>query len=356
MLARMNAPSITQREFGVLPDGRPVHETTLDNGRGLALSVINLGGIVSALRVPDRGGRIDNVVLGFSALADYVERNPNFGVLVGRYANRIAGGCFVLDGQTFTLPQNDGSSCLHGGPQGFARRWWQVQPDGDAALLLRYHSADGEQGFPGAMDVTVRYALGSEPGWQMWQIDYEATCDRATVVNLSQHSYFNLAGGGSALDHRLMLAASRYTPVDARLIPRDVVTVQDTPFDFRHGTRIGERIRHGHEQLALARGYDHNWVLDRSGPGLALAARLEEPGSGRVMELHTTEPALQFYAGNQLTGSLRGAGGELMRQGDGLCLEPQHYPDAPNRPDFPSTVLRPGEVYRSRSVYRFGVL
>jgi aldose 1-epimerase len=346
---------VRSRVFGHLPDGREVHEHTLVNGRGLSLSAINLGGIVTALNVPDRQGHVANVVLGFSGLADYVERNPNFGTLVGRYANRIAGGRFELDGQVHTLPLNDGPNTLHGGPRGFGKVWWDitaepVAADGSVALRLDRVSADGDEGFPGNLDVSVRYTLQADDAWR---VDYRATCDRATVLNLSQHAYFNLAGGGSALDHRLTLAASRYTTVDAHLIPVALAAVDGTPFDFRRATRVGERIRHGHPQLALARGYDHNWVLDRDREGMCLAARLEDDVSGRVMEIETTEPAVQFYSGNFLDGRLLGAGGALYRQGDGLCLETQHFPDSPNRADFPSTVLRPGEVFQSSTRYRF---
>ena len=357
---------IRQRHFGTLPDGRSVHEYTLDNGRGMGLNAIDLGGIVTALHVPDRHGHTANVVLGFDALADYVERNPHFGTIVGRYANRIAGARFVLDGEAHTLPANDGPNILHGGAKGFGTRWWNVTPepqatDGNVALLLQRTSADGEEGFPGALHVAVRYTLTQK---QEWRVDYRATCDRATVVNLSHHAYFNLAGSGTALGHRLTLAASRYTSIDRHLIPVAVVDVEGTAFDFREGRRIDERIRNIDPQLALARGYDHNWLLDRGSDHAGdrerakleprFAARLEDEASGRFLERETTEPAMQFYSGNFPDGSLPGSNGTLLRQGDGVCLEPQHCPDAPNRADFESTVLRPGEVYSSSTVYRFG--
>ncbi|MEO5672393.1 MAG: aldose epimerase family protein [Ramlibacter sp.] len=348
-----------------MPDGRAVNEYTLHNGAGMSLSAINLGGIVTAIRVPDREGCLGNVVLGFSQLADYVERNPNFGVIVGRYANRIAGGRLMLDGQLHQLDQNNGPNTLHGGKRGFGTRWWDVTPlpaadDGSVALRFDYTSADGEAGFPGRMDVTVHYTLMSG---NAWRVDYRATCERASVVNLSHHDYFNLAGSGSALDHHLTLAASRYTAIDSGLIPVEVAPVEGTPFDFRKPTKIAERIRQGHAQLALARGYDHNWIIDGDNntdhgidrAALRFAARLHDERSGRALDIETTEPAMQFYSGNFLDGSLRGAGGEMVRQGDGICLEPQHYPDSPNRPDFPSTVLRPGEVFSSATVYRFGI-
>ena len=350
--------AITRREFGRMPDGRPVQEYTLDNGAGMTLSAINFGGIVTSIRVPDRQRRTGNVVLGFATLAEYLAHNPNCGTIVGRYANRIGGGQLVLDDQVYQLDLNDGPNCLHGGMQGFGKRWWSIAPqppgaDGSVALQLDYCSAHGEGGFPGRLEASVRYTL--TPGAQ-WRVDYRATTDRPTVVNLSHHDYFNLAGGGSALAHRLTLAASRYTPVDRHLIPTGVAAVTGTPFDFREARTIEERIRDSDPQLALARGYDHNWLLDRPDDGaLAFAARLEDPASGRVLEIETTEPAMQFYSGNFLDGRLLGAGGQLYRQGDGLCLEPQHSPDSPNQPGFASTVLRPGGVFTSSTGYRFGV-
>lgn len=352
--------SITTREFGRMPDGRVVTEYTLDNGLGLRLGAINHGGIVTALRVPDRHGRSGNIVLGLPSLADYLGPHPHLGTIVGRYANRIAGGRFTLDGVAHQLPLNNGANSLHGGHRGFGTRFWQIEPvtadsaAGDIAIELRYTSADGEEGFPGEVQVTVRYALSRTEN--TWRIDYRAVTDRPTVLNLSHHDYFNLAGEGAVLDHRLTIPASRYCPVDAGLIPLGLATVAGTPFDFRAATPIGERIDAQHEQLRIAGGYDHNWVLDREPAGLALAARLEHAPSGRVMEVHTTEPAVQFYSGNFLDGSLRGADGESLRRGTGLCLETQHCPDSPNQPDFPSTVLRPGEVFSSSTLHRFGTL
>lgn len=321
---------------------------TLDNGAGLSLSAISYGGIVTALRVPDRRGVTENVVLALPTLRDYETRNPHFGTIVGRYANRIARGRFAIDGEGFQLEANDGPNALHGGVAGFGRREWDVAQLSDTALELRLVSEHGDQGYPGRLDVRVCYTLTPR---NEFRIDYEAQCDRPTVVNLSHHDYFNLAGGGSILDHQLTIAAQRYCPVDETLIPQDIAGVAGTPFDFRQATRIGQRIRELHPQLLRARGYDHNWILD--GEGLRFAARLAEPASGRVMEIHTTEPGLQFYSGNFLDGSLPGAHGQAIRQGDGLCLETQHFPDSPNRPDFPSTVLRPGETYRSTTVHRF---
>ncbi|MEP7099319.1 MAG: aldose epimerase family protein [Burkholderiales bacterium] len=344
------------RPNGHLPDGRAVFEHTLDNGRGLVLRAINYGGIVTALECPDRDGRSANVVLGFDNLTDYLERNPNFGTLVGRYGNRIKGGRFTLGGEPYQLALNDGANALHGGPGGFGKRWWAIEAlapaaDGSVALELTLTSDDGDEHYPGRLDVTVRYTLTPA---NEWRIDYRATTSRTTVVNLTHHGYYNLAGGGSAFDHELTLNASLFLPVDAGLIPTSIAEVDGTPFDFRQPTRIGERIRSGHPQLMTARGYDHCFALDRAGSkGLVHAARLADPSSGRVLEIATTEPGIQFYSGNFLDGRLRGSNGHAIRQGDGVCLETQHYPDSPNRPEFPSTVLRPGETFQSTTVHRF---
>jgi aldose 1-epimerase len=348
---------LRRRVYGHLPDGRAVDEVTLSHG-GLTLSLITLGGIVTMLWAPDRDGVAANVVRGFDNLTDYAERNPHFGVIVGRYANRIARGDLVIDGQAHALDRNDGSNCLHGGAQGFGKRLWEIAStrEHDAALdgpavTLRLASADGEEGFPGRVEALVTYSLGSDG---TWRIDYEATTDRPTVVNLSHHDYFNLAGRGSALDHVLTLPAGRYNPVDADLIPTGIADVDGTPFDFRAPTRIRARLGDAHPQLALAGGYDHNWILDDAAVGtLRLAARLEDPASGRTLELRTTEPALQFYSGNFLDGTLVGHEAEGYQRGDAICLEPQHSPDSPHHADWPSTLLRPGAVYRSCSVYTF---
>ena len=316
---------------------------TIANGAGMTLSAIALGGIVTALRVPDRRGSVANVVLGLPFPEDYASPHPHLGAIVGRYANRIARGRFAIDGTTFQLPLNNGVHTLHGGPQGFGKRLWDVTQTSPSALDLHLVSEDGDQGFPGRMDVRVRYALTPD---NEWRVDYEARCDRTTVVNLSQHAYFNLAGTGDILGHRLRIAAQRYCTVDAGLIPQEIASVEDTPFDFREPAAIGERIHAPHPQLQRAGGYDHNWVLE--GAGLRPVATLEDPGSGRTMEVATTEPGLQFYSGNFLDGTV----GDLAYR-SGLCLETQHFPDSPNRPDFPSTLLRPGETFRSTAVYRF---
>jgi len=350
------------REDGRLPDGRAVHEYTLENGLGMKLTAITLGGIVTGLWVPDAQGGSGNVVLGFDNLDDYVRRNPSFGIIVGRYGNRIAGASFELDGETHTLARNDGPNCLHGGIEGFGHRLWSSEPVepkvGEAeALLLSHTSPHGEQGFPGELKVKVRYAISATSN--SWRIDYVATTDRATVVNLTHHDYFNLACEGSVLDHWLTIPASRYTEVDRHLIPLRHASVAGTPFDFRAATPIAARIRQAHPQLLVAKGYDHNWLLDGepdAAAGLRLAATLQDPHSGRRMDVLTDEPALQFYSGNFLDGSLAGPHGRIYRQGDGLCLETQHNPDSPHHaasPDWPSTVLRPGEVLRSTTVHRF---
>lgn len=350
-----------RRDYGLLPDGRVVHEYTLGNGLGLTLTALTLGGIVTGLWVPDPQGRSGNVVLGLTNLDDYVHRNPSFGIIVGRYGNRIAGASFELDGEVHALARNDGPNCLHGGTEGFGHRLWVAEPveprAGEAqALLFTYTSPHGEQGFPGELRVGVRYSVSATDN--SWRIDYEATTDRATVVNLTHHDYFNLAGDGSVLHHRLTIPASRYSEVDEHLIPQRHAAVQGTPFDFRQPTTVGARIRRAHPQLLRAKGYDHNFLLDGEpdADGLRPAATLEDPHSGRCMRVLTSEPALQFYSGNFLDGSLAGPGGRIYRQGDGLCLETQHHPDSPHHEagaDWPSTVLRPGVVWRSTTVHRF---
>ncbi|MFH8930244.1 aldose epimerase family protein [Streptomyces pristinaespiralis] len=348
-----------RQRFGSLADGTAVDLWTLEN-EGIRLRVLSYGGIVQGLEVPDRRGRWANVSLGFDNLDDYVAKSPYFGAVIGRYGNRIAGGRFTLDGTTHRLPANDGPNSLHGGDQGFDKRVWDVEPfrrGTDTGLTLRRVSPHGEMGYPGTLTVRVDYTLTARGEFR---VDYEATTDRATVVNLTNHTYFNLAGEGSGTvhDHRLRIDASRYTPVDATLIPTGVLArVARTPFDFRLGKPIGEDLRQGHEQILLGQGYDHNFVLDK---GITAQPRkvvtVTEPTSGRVMTIATTEPGLQFYSGNFLDGTLKGTSGRVYRQGDGFCLETQHFPDSPNRPEFPTTVLRPGQVYRSSTVHSFGTL
>ena len=325
---------------------------------------MDLGGIVHRLCVPDAQGRLANVVLGFEHLADYATRNPHFGVVVGRFANRIAHGRFELDGQIHQLDLNDHGHSLHGGGQGFGKRLWRAEvedggPGVGAVLALHLTSEDGDQGYPGALQVCVRYSL---PDAHTWAVGYEARSTRPTVLNLSQHSYFNLAGEGAVLGHELHMPASRFDAVDAGLIPTGPVAVAGTAFDFRQAKSIGCDLGEAHPQLAVAGGYDHNWWLDNptppGGTEPALAAELHDPASGRVMRLFSTEPGLQFYSGNFLDGSLPAPGGGFHQRGAGVCLEPQHFPDAPNRvgqAGVACPVLRPGGVWRSRSVYRFGV-
>lgn len=342
--------------FGRLPDGTKVYRWTLANG-GTRMKVLSYGGIVQCLQTPDRHGRPANVCLGFDNLDDYLGATAFFGALIGRYGNRIAGGRFTLDGTVHRLSVNDGENSLHGGARGFDKRVWDVEPFTDASgvgLVLRYVSEDGEMGYPGTLRVKVTYTLTARGDWR---IDYAAATDRATVVNLTHHAYYNLAGEGSGtvLGHELTLAAGRYTPTDTTLIPTgELASVAGTPFDFRRTKTIGEDIRDAHPQLVTAKGFDHNWVLDK---GLTRTpehcATLRDPGSGRTMRIATTEPGVQFYSGNFLDGTLAGPSGRTCRQSDGLCLETQHFPDSPNQPSFPSTVLRPGEVYRSATVHSF---
>jgi aldose 1-epimerase len=343
--------------FGELADGTKVSSWSLENG-GTRLKVLDYGGIVQSLEIPDRHGRHANVSLGFDTVEDYVTGSPYFGALIGRFGNRLAEGRFTLDGTGHQLPVNDGDHSLHGGTEGFDRRVWQVEPftDGpDVGLHLHLTSADGEMGYPGTLTVKVTYTLTADGDWR---IDYEATTDRATVVNLTSHVYWNLAGenSGSIHDHELEIAASRYTPVDPGLIPTgEQAEVAGTPFDFREAKPVGRDLRVADRQLLHAKGFDHNWVLDKGVTDEpAHAATLRDPSSGRTLSIATTEPGLQFYSGNFLDGTLVGSGGTVYRQGDALCLETQHFPDSPNQPTFPSTVLRPGQTYRSTTIHAFG--
>ncbi|MGW1604619.1 aldose epimerase family protein [Streptomyces eurythermus] len=343
--------------FGTLADGTEVHRWSLENG-GTRMKVLSYGGVVQSLQLPDRHGRYADVVAGFDNLADYAAKSPYFGALIGRYGNRIDAGRFTLDGRQYQLDVNDGGNSLHGGAKGFDKRVWDVEPftEGtDVGLRLRYTSADGEMGYPGTLRARVTYTLTRHGDWR---IDYEATTDKATVVNLTSHVYWNLAGEGSGgiEEHELSIAAARYTPTDSGLIPTgELARVAGTPFDFRHAKPIGRDLRAGHEQLVLAKGYDHNWVLDK---GITARpehiATLRDPHSGRTLKIATDQPGLQFYSGNFLDGTLTGTSGRTYRQGDALCLETQHFPDSPNHPEFPSTVLRPGQTYRTTTIHRFG--
>ncbi|MEV8015968.1 aldose epimerase family protein [Streptomyces sp. NPDC086554] len=346
----------TKELFGKLTDGTKVYRWTLANG-GTRMKVLSYGGIVQSLELPDRHGRYTNVSLGFDNLDDYLTATTFFGALIGRYGNRIAKGRFTLDGKTHQLSVNDGENSLHGGAKGFNTRVWDVEPFTDSTgvgLVLRYVSVDGEMGYPGTLRVKVTYTLTARGDWR---IDYAATTDKATVVNLTNHTYYNLAGEGSGgiYDHELTLAAGRFTPTDSGLIPTgELAKVAGTPFDFRRAKTVGKDIRTSHEQLVTAQGFDHNWVLDKGSTGRPEHfATLRDPESGRSMRIATTEPGVQFYSGNFLDGTLTGPSGRIYRQGDGLCLETQHFPDSPNQPSFPSTVLRPGETYRSSTVHTF---
>ncbi|MGW5736018.1 MULTISPECIES: aldose epimerase family protein [Streptomyces] len=346
----------TKELFGRLADGTKVYRWSLANG-GTRMKVLSYGGIVQSLELPDRHGRYTNVSLGYDSLDAYVTGTTFFGALIGRYGNRIAKGRFTLDGTTHQLSVNDGENSLHGGAKGFDKRVWDVEPFAGAAgvgLVLRYVSVDGEMGYPGTLRVKVTYTLTARGDWR---IDYAATTDKATVVNLTNHTYYNLAGEGSGdiLGHELALDAARFTPTDAGLIPTgQLAKVAGTPFDFRRAKAVGRDIRDAHEQLVTAKGFDHNWVLDK---GITRHpehfATLRDPASGRTLKIATTEPGVQFYSGNFLDGTLTGPAGRTYRQSDGLCLETQHFPDSPNRPAFPSTVLRPGETYRSSTVHGF---
>ena len=333
-----------------------MNEYILTNEHCVEAKVIPYGGILTSLRVPDRNGNLANVVLGFNNLEDYQTRNPFFGAIIGRYGNRIGNGKFTLDGVQYTLPVNDGSNSLHGGSKGFDKQLWTVQDSTDNSVTLTYLSKDGEQRYPGNLSVTNVYTLTDD---NELRIEYTATTDKPTVVNLTNHSYFNLCGNGagSVYDHIVTINADTYTPVDDTLIPTgELAPVEGTPFDFRLPKLVGAGIRSAHPQIVKARGYDHNFVVNRSDDdSLALAARVYDPASGRVMEVLTTEIGLQFYTANFIDATLVGSSGGMYRQGDAFCMETQHFPDSPNKPAFPSTVLRPGETYHSMTVYKFSV-
>ena len=347
-------PSAQLRYYGKLEDGSEVTLATLRNSNGIEVDVISYGGIITRLLTPDRNGRSGNIVLGLDTLEEYVESNPYFGALIGRYGNRIAEGRFTLDGKTYQLDTNDGANHLHGGVQGFDKKNWAMTPFAtrrSAGVVLKLVSPDGDQGYPGTLQTQVVYELSNDDALDF---HFTATTDKPTIVNLTQHSYFNLDGGGDILDHELTIDADRYTPVGAGLIPTgELRRVEGTPFDFREAKAIGRDIGADDEQLKLGKGYDHNFVLkDQADEELIRAARVKGPVSGRVLEVWTQEPGVQFYSGNFLDGTLQGDG-HVYGFRSGLCLEPQHFPDSPNQPDFPSTVLRPGETYDTRIVYSF---
>ena len=338
--------------FGKLPDGTDIKIYTLSNSKGITAKVTEYGAILTELWVPDRNGKPGNVVLGFDNLERYVKGHPFFGATTGRVANRIAKGKFTLDGKEYTLAVNNGPNHLHGGKVGFDKRVWKSRPirglSREVSVEFIYVSRDGEEGYPGNLTTTVVYTLTDD---NELRIDYTATTDEATIVNLTNHSYFNLAESGSILDHLLTINADRYTAADPTLIPTgELAPVKGTGLDFTAPHRIGERIA---QYMDFAKGYDHNFVLNTGGQALGLAARVEEPKSGRVMEVWTTEPGVQLYCGNHLDGSLTGVGGAVYQQHTGFCLETQHFPDSINKPTFPSVILRPGQTFRSTTAHRF---
>jgi aldose 1-epimerase len=350
---------VKKESFGTTADGAPVDVYTLTNAGGTEVRAITYGGIILSLRVPDRGGALGDVVLGYDTLDGYLKSSPYFGSIIGRYGNRIARGRFKLEGKEYKLAVNNAPNALHGGLKGFDKVVWKAEPfekSGSVGVVFTYTSADGEEGYPGKLDSTVTYTLGDANDLAF---EYHAVTDKATPVNLTQHTYFNLAGDGAGdvLGHELVLKASRFTPVDKTLIPTgELRSVSGTPFDFTTAHAIGERIGADDAQIKFGGGYDHNFVLDKAeGDSLQLAATVYEPTSGRVMEVSTTEPGIQFYSGNFLDGTITGKGGHVYRHRAGFCLETQHYPDSPNQPKFPSTILKPGEEYRSRTVYTFSV-
>ncbi|MGH9433281.1 MAG: aldose epimerase family protein [Terriglobia bacterium] len=349
-------PGIKRSVFGKMPDGQVVSLYTLTNRNGMKAGITNYGGRVVSIVVPDRRGNFADVVLGYDNLDGYLSKNdPFFGAIVGRYANRIAQGRFKLEGAEYHLPINDGPNSLHGGPEGFDKKIWkaeelsQIHP----ALALTYLSKNGEEGYPGDLSVKIVYTLTDA---NELRIDYHATTDKDTVLNLSNHSYFNLAGqgNGNILKHLMMIKADKFTPVAATLIPTgELRSVAGTPFDFRQPTPIGARINEDNQQLKYCHGYDMNFVLNRKGSGLELAARAVDPESGRVLEVLTTQPGLQFYTGNFLDGTIRGKGGKVYGHRDAFCLETQHFPDSPNHPNFPSTELKPGQTFHQVTVFKF---
>ena len=349
-------PTVTNERFGTTPDGAAVDVYTLKNASGIEVRAISYGGIITSLKVPDRAGTMADVVMGFDNLEGYLAGHPYFGAIIGRYGNRIGKGQFTLDGKTYTLAKNNGPNHLHGGMKGFDKVVWKTAAvEGQNAITFTRTSPDGEEGYPGNLQVTVTYTLTDA---NELIVDYSARTDKPTPVNLTQHSYFNLAGEGSGdiLGHELMINADRYTPVDDTLIPTgELASVEGTPFDFRKPTAIGARINADHPQLIAGKGYDHNWVLNRSGSGQQLAARVLEPKTGRTLEITTDEPGIQFYAGNFLDGTVKGKSGRVYAHRTGFCLETQHYPDSPNKPDFPTTILKPGQEYKTRTVFKFGV-
>jgi len=342
------------------PQGEAVDTYTLTSPGGMEVRAITYGGIITSIRVPDRNGKVADVALGFDSLEPYLKNPPFLGAIIGRYGNRIARGRFTLDGKTYTLATNNPPNHLHGGVRGFDKVVWKAESfmkDDTVGVVFTHTSPDGDEGYPGNLALRVTYTL--TPRNEL-EVDYQATTDKATPVNLTQHTYFNLAGEGSGeiLDHVMTIHAARYTPVDSTLIPTgELATVENTPFDFRTPTPIGKRIGANDQQIRFGNGYDHNYVLDRAQgeTGMVPAAHVVEAGSGRVLDVSTTEPGVQFYTGNFLDGSLKGKSGQTYARRTGFCLETQHFPDSPNKPAFPTTILKPGETYTSKTTFRFSV-
>ncbi|MBD3347141.1 MAG: galactose-1-epimerase [Chitinivibrionales bacterium] len=352
--------SISEKSCGFQHGGKDVKLYTLTNKKGMVAEISNYGGIVTRLLAPDKSGTMADIVLGYNDIQDYIKATPYFGCLVGRYGNRIGGGTFELNGETYSLALNEGGiRHLHGGEKGFDKVVWDAEPverENENVLRLTYVSPDGEEGYPGTLSVQVDYRLTDN---NELAIDYTATTDKDTVVNLTHHSYFNLAGDGSGdiLDHIVQVNATKYTPVDSNLIPTgEIVPVAGTPLDFTTTRKIRNQIGHDFEQLKfVGGGIDHNYVLDKKNNEMLLAAKIKEPTTGRLLEVYTTEPGMQFYTGNMLDGTLRGKTGKIYEKHAGFCMETQHFPDSPNKPEFPSTELKSGETYRHNTVYRFGV-
>jgi len=349
-------PSMKTTVFGKLPDGREVHQYTMTNKAGMVVQIINYGADITSLRVPDKGGKIEDVVLGYDSPQGYVDGTTYFGAVVGRYGNRIAKGRFQLDGKEYQLTVNDGENHLHGGKIGFNKVLWDAKvlnDTGEPALQLQYVSRDGEEGYPGTVTLKVTYTLTEK---NELRVDYEGTTDKPTILNPTQHSYFNLSGSftNTILDHQLMIEADGITPVDKGLIPTgQIMSVANTPFDFRNSTAIGSRIDDPDPQLILGHGYDHNWVLRNGAGKIRKAAELYEPKSGRVLTVFTDQPGLQFYTGNFIDGSAKGKDGIAYQRRTGLCLETQAFPDTPNKPQFPSATLRPGQIYHQTTIFQF---
>lgn len=345
---------IRKQSFGQTTQGQAANLYTLTNDNGIRTQITNYGGTIITLHTPDRNGALGDIVLGFETLAEYQTRSPFFGCIAGRYANRLANGKFTLDGVTYALATNNGPNHLHGGLRGFDKVVWQAettQSADEVALQLRYVSVDGEESYPGNLALTVTYTLTNR---NELRIDYRATTDKPTILNLTNHTYFNLAGQGKILDHLMLIDADHFTPVTAALIPTgDLPSVAGTPFDFRTPTAIGARIAQDHEQLRFGGGYDHNWVLNRHRQGLRQVITVTEATSGRRLDVATSQPGVQFYTGNMMPDALPGKGGQVYTKRSGFCLETQHFPDSPNQPHFPTTVLRPGEEYHETTVFGF---